>query len=102
MNINNTNDPTSRTYDRNYVDYKRTINQVHDRNVESIINHTNMRLMCSKPILNPISNILNVKVTRAYPHQFQEGCTPLRPQNNHYPLAPKDVVMQRHIPMITH
>lgn len=105
MSYGNTKEPTSRTFDKNIVDYANTIRQVHNKNVADITmvdTRSYPGCMRQKPLLNPIPNILNMKVTRTYHDQYEEECTPRRPLNNHYPLPANDVLMQRHIPMITH
>lgn len=102
---NNTSRHASQTDSRlNYVDYASTIravsNPITDFRFDVPIPY--LAYMDSKPLLNPIPNMLNWKVTRTYRNQFEEECTPRRPTQNNYPLPEKDVLKQRHIPLITH
>lgn len=106
MNFDNTSKPRSRTFDKNEVDYAGAINKVHLKNV-SQVTLTNTRefpsCMRQKTLVNPIPNMLNMKLTRTYPNQFEEESTPRRPQNNHYPIPKDEILTQRPIvPVITH
>lgn len=107
----NRDEPTSRTYDSGYVDYRGMIKKVHEKNVQMVQLSTMeqkaqmanyLLYVNSKPLANPIPNVLNLKVGRAWKNAYEEGCSPLRPINNHYPLPENDVLKQKHIPFISH